>query len=58
MIGIVRGVITLILMFLFIAFTVWVWGKQRKESFDSMARMPLEDDRAPPAAVKPGSKRS
>jgi len=55
MIGIVRGVITLILMFLFIALTVWVWGKQRKESFDSMA---LEDDRAPPAAVKPGSKRS
>jgi cbb3-type cytochrome oxidase subunit 3 len=60
MIGIVRGVITLVLMFLFIALTVRVWGRQRKESFDSMARMPLEDDLVPPAPgpARAGSERS
>jgi len=44
MIAIVRGVITLVLMFLFIALAVWAWSGKRKELFDSMARMPLDDD--------------
>jgi cytochrome c oxidase cbb3-type subunit 4 len=44
MIGIVRGVITLVLMLLFIALTLWAWSARRKPLFDSMARMPVEDD--------------
>jgi cbb3-type cytochrome oxidase subunit 3 len=44
MIGIVRGVITLILMLLFIALAVKTWSRSRKESFESMARLPLEDE--------------
>ena len=44
MIGTVRGVITLILMLLFIAVTIRTWSRSRKESFESMARLPLEDD--------------
>jgi cytochrome c oxidase cbb3-type subunit 4 len=49
MIGTLRGVITLVLMLLFIALTVWAWGRQRKAGFDAMARMPLEDDSNPSA---------
>ena len=56
MIGIVRGVITLVLMVLFIALIVWAWSGRRKNLFDAMARMPLEEDAAPPAA-RPGSTR-
>jgi cytochrome c oxidase cbb3-type subunit IV len=44
MIGIVRGVITLVLLVLFIALALWAWSAQRKELFDSMARMPLDED--------------
>jgi cytochrome c oxidase cbb3-type subunit IV len=44
MIGIVRGVITLVLMILFIALVRWAWSSRRKELFDSMARMPLDED--------------
>jgi cytochrome c oxidase cbb3-type subunit IV len=49
MIGIARGVITLVLMFLFIALALWAWSSRRKETFESMARMPLDED-TPPAA--------
>ncbi len=44
MIGIVRGVITLVLLILFVALVVWAWSSRRKELFDSMARMPLDED--------------
>jgi len=44
MIGTVRGVITLVLMILFVALTIRTWSRSRKESFESMARLPLEDD--------------
>jgi cytochrome c oxidase cbb3-type subunit IV len=54
MIGIVRGVITLVLTVLFIALTVWAWSSKRKELFDSMARMPLDED-SDSASGKPRS---
>ena len=47
MIGIARGVITLTLMLLFVALARWAWSGRRKELFDSMARMPLEEDGDP-----------
>lgn len=52
MIGTIRGVITLVLMLLFITLTVWAWGKRRKPVFDAMARLPLEDDQNPPSGSK------
>lgn len=54
MIGIVRGVITLVLMFLFITLALWAWSSRRKELFDSMARMPLDEGTGP----APGSGQS
>ena len=44
MIGVMRGLFTLLLMFLFIALTVATWSRRRKATFDAMAALPLEDD--------------
>jgi cytochrome c oxidase cbb3-type subunit 4 len=44
MIGVVRGIITLTLLLLFIGLAVWAWGKSRKDMFDELARLPLDDD--------------
>ena len=44
MIGFVRGLVTVALLFLFLFLLVWAWSGRRKQLFDSMARMPLEED--------------
>ena len=44
MIGLVRGMITLSLLLLFIGLFVWAWNGRRKEMFDRMAQLPLEDE--------------
>jgi len=44
MIGVFRGLFTLLLMFLFIALTIATWSRRRKTTFDAMAALPLEDD--------------
>jgi len=44
MIGILRGAITLTLLLLFIALVAWAWSGRRKRLFDSMARLPLDED--------------
>jgi cytochrome c oxidase cbb3-type subunit 4 len=49
MIGIARGVITLALLVLFVMMALWTWSSRRKELFDSMARMPLDEDTDPAA---------
>ena len=47
MMGILRGVLTLALLSLFIMLALWAWSGRRKELFDAMARMPLEEDAEP-----------
>jgi cytochrome c oxidase cbb3-type subunit 4 len=47
MMGIMRGVVTLALLSLFILLALWAWSSRRKELFDAMARMPLEEDAEP-----------
>ena len=44
MIGVVRGIITLLLMLSFIAFAWWAFSARRKSTFDAMAQLPLEDE--------------
>jgi len=44
MIGLVRGMITLSLLLLFIALAVWAWSGRRKDLFDQMAHLPLDDE--------------
>jgi cytochrome c oxidase cbb3-type subunit 4 len=44
MIGLVRGMITLSLLLLFIGLFVWAWSSRRKDLFERMAQLPLEDE--------------
>jgi cytochrome c oxidase cbb3-type subunit IV len=44
MIGVVRGMITLALLLLFVGLFIWAWSSRRKDLFDRMAQLPLEDD--------------
>lgn len=46
MIGTIRGVTTGILLLVFIVLIGWAWSGRRKALFDSMARMPLDEDTA------------
>lgn len=43
MINVFNGVMTGILMLLFIGICVWAWSRHNQETFDKMARLPLED---------------
>ncbi len=44
MIGIIRGIITLVLMLLFITLVIWAWSGRRKAQFNAAAQLPLEDE--------------
>lgn len=44
MIGIVNGVLTLVLLILFLGICAWAWSSRNKETFDKMAHLPLDDD--------------
>ncbi len=39
------GLITLVLMIIFVAIVFWAYSSKRKESFDEAARLPLEENR-------------
>jgi cytochrome c oxidase cbb3-type subunit 4 len=45
MIALARGMITLVLLLLFIGLAVWAWSSRRKDLFERMARLPLEDEK-------------
>lgn len=48
-IDVFRGVVTAVLLVLFIALVLWAYSRKRHDDFASLARLPLEDDSAPPA---------
>lgn len=39
----VSGIVTMILMVLFIGGWAWAWSPRRKRDFDAAARLPLDD---------------
>lgn len=43
MIGLARGLITLVLLVLFIAMTLATFSRRRRAAYEEAARMPLED---------------
>ena len=43
-INILRGIVTAVLMGLFIALCVWAWSSKRKPDFDEAAQLPFSDD--------------
>ncbi len=42
-----RGIVTAVLMALFIGLVFWAYSRARRSQFDALAHMPLEDDRTP-----------
>lgn len=40
--GFLSGIITLVLLLLFVAGWFWVWSPKRREVFDAAARLPLD----------------
>jgi len=45
-----RGVVTVVLMALFVALVFWAYGRGRRDEFAQIALLPLENDRTPGAA--------
>jgi cytochrome c oxidase cbb3-type subunit 4 len=43
-INVFRGIVTGVLLVLFIWLVIWAYSKSRKEAFDEAARLPLDDD--------------
>jgi cytochrome c oxidase cbb3-type subunit 4 len=48
-IGTFRGVVTALLMALFIALVYWAYSRRRHAEFSAAAALPLEDDAEPRA---------
>jgi cytochrome c oxidase cbb3-type subunit 4 len=42
--GMFRGIVTAVLLGLFVWLVMWAWSKSRKPAFDAAARLPLEED--------------
>ena len=40
----VSGIVTVVLLVLFLAGWAWAWSPRRKRAFDEAARLPLEDE--------------
>ena len=43
-INIIRGVLTIVLIIAFLGLVVWAWSSKRKDTFDKLSQMPLEED--------------
>ncbi|MBN1379916.1 MAG: cbb3-type cytochrome c oxidase subunit 3 [Gammaproteobacteria bacterium] len=43
-INIVRGIITLLLMLLFVGICIWAYSSARKADFEQASRLPLEQE--------------
>jgi cytochrome c oxidase cbb3-type subunit IV len=42
--GTFRGLVTGVLLVLFIWLVAWAWSKSRRADFDAAARLPLDDE--------------
>lgn len=42
--GDIIGVVTVVLMVLFVGIWIWAWRKKHKPVFDQMAELPMEDE--------------
>jgi cytochrome c oxidase cbb3-type subunit 4 len=48
-----RGVVTGVLLVLFLCLVAWAWSRSRKPDFDAAARLPLDDEPVPGKEGKP-----
>ena len=42
--GTLSGIVTAVLIVLFVAVWIWAYSKRRKSSFDAASRMPLDEE--------------
>jgi cytochrome c oxidase cbb3-type subunit 4 len=49
--GTLSGIVTAVLLVVFLAVVAWSWSPRRRRSFDDTARLPLEEDDGPPRAL-------
>ena len=40
----VSGIVTVVLLVLFVTGWIWAWSPRRKRAFDEAAQLPLEDE--------------
>lgn len=43
--GVINGILTAVLMLVFVGIVVWAWQSKRKRHFDAAAALPLEEDK-------------
>lgn len=43
--GTISGIVTAVLLVLFVAGWIWAWSPRRKQEFDDAAQLPLDDRR-------------
>lgn len=43
-INVIRGLLTIVLMVLFVAVCIWAYSSKRKRDFEQAARLPLEEE--------------
>ena len=46
----ISGLITIVLLVLFLGAWIWAWNPRRKAEFDAAARLPLDETSDEPAA--------
>ena len=51
-IGTFRGLLTVVLMVLFVALVFWAYSHRRKADFDAAARLPLDGDSGSGASLE------
>lgn len=42
--NLLRGIILIVLLFAFLGMVAWAWSKKRKEDFEFMGKLALDDD--------------
>lgn len=47
--GLVRGLITAMVLILFVGIWAWSWSRKRHADFEAASQLPLGDDAEPPA---------
>ncbi|GMR17164.1 MAG: CcoQ/FixQ family Cbb3-type cytochrome c oxidase assembly chaperone [Gammaproteobacteria bacterium] len=47
-IGTIRGLLTAVLLILFLGIVAWSWSRKRTADFDAASRLPLDEGKQPP----------
>ncbi|MCG3202530.1 MAG: hypothetical protein NFCOHLIN_02413 [Gammaproteobacteria bacterium] len=50
----IHSVFTVAVLVIFVGIVLWAYDSRSKARFDAAARIPLDDDDAPPASGSPG----